>query len=97
MFVDEFDLGLGGVDVDVDAGRVDVYLDKIGGVVVVGDDAGVGFFDSCAEGRVFDEAVVDEEVLLTTAFAGKFGFGDVAATIFCFSARLLWCCFPSIG
>ena len=79
MFVDEFDLGLGGVDVDVDAGRVDVYLDKIGGVVVVGDDAGVGFFDSCAEGRVFDESVVDEEVLLATAFAGKFGFGDVAA------------------
>ena len=74
----EFDLGLGGVDVDVYGGRVCLYVNKIGRSHPVGDKPLVGFHHGLVEIGAAEIAAVDEEKLVSKGLAGAFRAADVA-------------------
>ena len=69
-FFPEFDLALGGVDVDVDGGGVDFEEQAADGIAALHEGGVVTFDEGVIEAAVFDGAPVDEEVLLVAGRPG---------------------------
>ena len=76
--IQEVDLCLGGVDIDVDVGRVHFYVQEISWEAVAGNHLHIGVLDGMVQIGMLDETLVHEEILLTTRLLGIFRLDDVA-------------------
>jgi hypothetical protein len=79
LLVFELDLGLSGMDVDVDVGRVDVYIYKIRYARACDDQSLVGLLYGLVEVGMLHEATVGEEILVGCLLAGRLRLADESA------------------
>jgi hypothetical protein len=75
-FVAEADFAFGGVDVDIDAGGIDLEEEAANGVAALHEAGVIAFVEGVVEAAILDGAAVDKEVLVFAGGAGDAGGAD---------------------
>ena len=81
LFILELNLRLGGMDVNIDVGRIDLEEDEVRHLVALRNEMGEGLHHSIVEARVTHEASVDEEELRGVLLAGSLGLTHETANL----------------
>ena len=61
FFIEEVDFALGGVDIDIDASRINLEAEVDERLAAFGQECSIGLLDTFLDGRRFDRPMIDEE------------------------------------